>query len=171
MRINAITVCATDFEIISRSVPASIEGKLAFHKVHPGSRIHGNRGRAQPRRAPGSTAPIEIRAGCGFGARCPRAVASWVLQQRGAAATAQHHDAEFAAGFAYSCQNARPKLPFDRLDHAAFAKRLRAALADDAFLLGLAECIPRAWTVLGDEYDRLHKLLVKGRCWSAVPAL
>ena len=45
--------------------------------------------------------------------------------------------------------------------HVAFAKRVRAALADDAFLLGLTECMPCAWAVLWEEYNRLHKLLVK----------
>ena len=45
--------------------------------------------------------------------------------------------------------------------HVAFAKRVRAALADDAFLLGLTECMPCAWAVLWEEYNRFHKLLVK----------
>ena len=32
--------------------------------------------------------------------------------------------------------------------HAAFAKRVQAALAGDAFLLGLTKCMLRAWAVL-----------------------
>ena len=35
--------------------------------------------------------------------------------------------------------------------HAAFAKRVRAALAGDAFLLGLTDCMLRAWAVLWEE--------------------
>ena len=45
--------------------------------------------------------------------------------------------------------------------HAAFAKRVRAALDGDAFLFGLTECMLRAWAVLWEEYNKLHKLLVK----------
>ena len=45
--------------------------------------------------------------------------------------------------------------------HAAFAKKVRAALAGDNLLLGMTECMLRAWAVLWEEYGRLHKLLVK----------
>lgn len=36
--------------------------------------------------------------------------------------------------------------------HAAFAERVRAALAGDAFLLSLTECMLRAGAVLWEEY-------------------
>jgi transposase len=45
--------------------------------------------------------------------------------------------------------------------HAAFGKRVRAALTGDDLLLGITECMLRAWAVLWEEYNRLHKLLVR----------
>jgi L-iditol 2-dehydrogenase len=73
VRIDAIAVCATDLEIISHGVPASIEGELPFHKnFTPGHEYMGTVVKLGPgvdEFAPGDRVAVEIHAGCG---RCPR---------------------------------------------------------------------------------------------------
>jgi len=73
VRIDAIAVCATDLEIISHGVPASIEGELPFHKnFTPGHEYMGTVVKLGPgvdEFVPGDRVAVEIHAGCG---RCPR---------------------------------------------------------------------------------------------------
>ena len=73
VRIDAIAVCATDIEIISHGVPASIEGELPFNKgFTPGHEYMGTVVKLGPgvdEFAPGDRVAVEIHAGCG---RCPR---------------------------------------------------------------------------------------------------
>ena len=73
VRIDAIAVCATDLEIISHGVPASIEGELPFHKnFTPGHEYMGTVVKLGPgvdEFAPGDRVAVEVHAGCG---RCPR---------------------------------------------------------------------------------------------------
>jgi L-iditol 2-dehydrogenase len=73
LRIDAIAVCATDLEILSHGVPASIEGELPFHKnFTPGHEYMGTVVKLGPgvdEFAPGDRVAVEIHAGCG---RCPR---------------------------------------------------------------------------------------------------
>jgi L-iditol 2-dehydrogenase len=73
VRIDAIAVCATDIEILSHGVPASIEGELPFHKnFTPGHEYMGTVVKLGPcvdEFSPGDRVAVEIHAGCG---RCPR---------------------------------------------------------------------------------------------------
>ncbi|HEX3860515.1 MAG TPA: zinc-binding dehydrogenase [Stellaceae bacterium] len=73
VRIDAIAVCATDIEIISHGLPASIEGELPFNKgFTPGHEYMGTVVKLGPgvdEFAPGDRVAVEIHAGCG---RCPR---------------------------------------------------------------------------------------------------
>jgi L-iditol 2-dehydrogenase len=73
VRIDAIAVCATDIEILSHGVPASIEGELPFHKnFTPGHEYMGTVVKLGPgvdEFAPGDRVAVEVHAGCG---RCPR---------------------------------------------------------------------------------------------------
>lgn len=48
-----------------------------------------------------------------------------------------------------------------RVQRASFPSRIRALVAGDPLLEGSAECMLRCWTVLWDEYRKLHALLVK----------
>jgi transposase len=48
-----------------------------------------------------------------------------------------------------------------RVQRASFPSRIRALVAGDPLLEGSTECMLRCWTVLWDEYRKLHALLVK----------
>lgn len=73
VRIDAVAVCATDLEIISHGVPASIQGGLPFNKnFTPGHEYMGTvvkLGPAVDEYKVGERVTVEIHAGCG---RCPR---------------------------------------------------------------------------------------------------
>jgi L-iditol 2-dehydrogenase len=74
VRIDAIAVCATDLEVISHGLPASVEGELPFHKgFTPGHEYMGTVVRLGPgvdEFAPGDRVAVEIHAGCGRCRRC-----------------------------------------------------------------------------------------------------
>jgi len=48
-----------------------------------------------------------------------------------------------------------------RVQRSTFPSRIRALVAGDALLEGSTECMLRCWTVLWDEYRKLHALLVQ----------
>jgi len=73
VRIDAVAICATDLEIISHGLPASIEGELPFNKgFTPGHEYMGTVVKLGPTVDEfqiGDRIAVEIHAGCG---RCPR---------------------------------------------------------------------------------------------------
>lgn len=74
VRIDAVAVCHTDIEIISRGLPARIHGGLPFRKnFTPGHEYMGTvvkLGRGVDEFKPGERVAVEIHAGCGRCARC-----------------------------------------------------------------------------------------------------
>jgi L-iditol 2-dehydrogenase len=74
LRIDAIAVCATDLEIISDGLPASIEGELPFNKnFTPGHEYMGTIVKLGPgvdEFAIGDRVAVEVHAGCGRCRRC-----------------------------------------------------------------------------------------------------
>ena len=48
-----------------------------------------------------------------------------------------------------------------RVQRGSFVTRVRALTGDDPLLSGTTECLLRCWSVLWDEYRKLHKLLVQ----------
>ncbi|MBO0711224.1 MAG: zinc-binding dehydrogenase [Acetobacteraceae bacterium] len=74
VRIDAVAVCATDIEILSHGVPASIGGELPFHKnFTPGHEYMGTVVKLGPSVDEfqlGDRIAVEIHAGCGRCQRC-----------------------------------------------------------------------------------------------------
>lgn len=74
VRIDAVAICATDLEIISHGLPASIEGELPFNKgFTPGHEYMGTVVKLGPtvdEFALGDRVAVEIHAGCGRCQRC-----------------------------------------------------------------------------------------------------
>ena len=48
-----------------------------------------------------------------------------------------------------------------RVQRATFPSRIRALVGDDPLLSGATDCMLRCWSVLWDEYRKLHRLLVQ----------
>lgn len=74
VRIDAVAVCATDIEILSHGVPASVGGELPFHKdFTPGHEYMGTVVKLGPSVDEfqlGERIAVEIHAGCGRCQRC-----------------------------------------------------------------------------------------------------
>jgi L-iditol 2-dehydrogenase len=74
VRIDAIAVCATDIEIISHGVPASVNGELPFNKnFTPGHEYMGTVVKLGPEVDEfdiGDRIAVEVHAGCGRCQRC-----------------------------------------------------------------------------------------------------
>src|SRR5258707_14638723 len=74
VRIDAVAICATDLEIISHGLPASIEGELPFNKgFTPGHEYMGTVVKLGPTVDEfqiGDRIAVEIHAGCGRCQRC-----------------------------------------------------------------------------------------------------
>jgi L-iditol 2-dehydrogenase len=74
VRIDAVAICATDLEIISHGLPASIEGELPFNKGYtPGHEYMGTIVKLGPSVDEfqlGDRIAVEIHAGCGRCQRC-----------------------------------------------------------------------------------------------------
>jgi L-iditol 2-dehydrogenase len=126
VRIDAVAICATDLEIISHGLPASIEGELPFNKGYtPGHEYMGTVVKLGPTVDEfqlGDRIAVEIHAGCGRCQRCREGMYTSCLNygfpSKGHRANGFSTDGGFAE-YAVNHVNTMVHVPHDMSDEEA----------------------------------------------------